>query len=77
MNLLDQAIGLRGWAPLAKALGVSEQAVRKWRDAGRLPRSEFSGETKYAEVIDTETGGMVRASDLIEWSRRGWNAKAA
>ena len=77
MNPLEHAIDLVGWQPLSKALDVSHQAIRKWAEAGRLPRSEFSGETTYAGAIESETGGDVKATDLLEWSRKGWNTKAA
>lgn len=77
MNPLESAVNQVGWSALSKALGVTHQAIRKWLQAGRLPRSEFSGETSYADLIEHETGGKARASDLLEWSRKGWNTKAA
>ncbi len=77
MNPLERAIDQVGWQALSKALDVSHQAIRKWVDAGRLPRSEFSGETTYASVIERETAGAVKVNDLLEWSRKGWNAQAA
>ena len=77
MNPLQQAVDEKGWQSLAKATGKSSQAIRKWLDAGRLPRSEFSGETDYAGVIERETNGAVTATDLLDWSRKGWNSEAA
>ncbi|KKL69961.1 hypothetical protein LCGC14_2109680 [marine sediment metagenome] len=77
MNPLQRAIDEKGWRSLSAALEVSHQAIRKWVEAERLPRSEFSGETNYAEIIERETDGAVSANDLLEWSRSGWNTQAA
>lgn len=62
---LQQAIELVGLTSLAKALGVSYQAVGKWRDAGRLPRTEWTGETNYAETIEALTQGAVTREALM------------
>jgi len=35
----------------AKACGVSRQAIDKWIDRGSLPRTDYSGETNYAEKL--------------------------
>lgn len=77
MTPLQNAIDLVGWIPLANALSVTHQAIRKWHDAGRLPRSEFSGETRYAVKIEIATGGKVTAANLLAWSREGWSSRAA
>lgn len=45
--------------------GITGKAVMKWRDQGRPPRTEYTGETCYAQMIETATGGEVRASDLL------------
>ena len=66
MNLITQVIELVGLRPLAQACGVSHQAVRKWEAAGRLPRTEWTGETNYSEVIEHITGGQVRRCDLLK-----------
>lgn len=79
MNPLSRAIEAvpGGRRRIAKACAVSYQAVQKWEQAGRLPRSEFSGETAYAKTISAETKGAVTESDLLDWSRDGWNTTAA
>lgn len=64
---LQQAIALVGLAPLAKALGVTYQAVGKWEAAGRLPRTEWTGETQYAETIEALTQGAVSREALKTW----------
>ena len=35
----------------AKVCGVSRQAVDKWLAKGSLPRTEYTGETRYAERL--------------------------
>lgn len=66
-NLLTDAIALAGGiSKLADALGVSYQAVRKWERAGRLPRTEWTGETNYSATIESLTGGRVTRERLLE-----------
>lgn len=78
MNPLSQAIESvpGGRQQIAEACGVKYQAVQKWEKAGRLPRSEFSGETDHAGNIERATGGAVTKEDLLCWSREGWNRAA-
>jgi hypothetical protein len=64
-NLLTQAIELVGLARLASELEVTYQAIRKWEKAGRLPRTEWTGETNYGAVIEKLTEGKVRKSALL------------
>lgn len=59
-NLISEAIEIVGLQPLAKACGRSYQALRKWERKGRLPRTEWTGETNYAEVIERETSAKGR-----------------
>jgi hypothetical protein len=70
---LDQAIGLVGLTALARECKVSHQAVRKWQRAGRMPRTEWTGETAYSVTIERITGGEVRKADLL----RPWPAVCA
>lgn len=62
---------------IAQACEVTYQSVRKWERAGRLPRSEFVGETDYAKRIEALTSGTVTEAALLEWSRAGWKSTAA
>lgn len=62
---LSKAIDLKGVVAIAKACGVSHQAVRKWERRGRLPRTEWTGETNYAERIAAAVDGAVTTEDLL------------
>jgi len=65
-NLLSEAANcVGGVSRLAEALGVSYQAIRKWERAGRLPRTEWTGETAYAEKIEALTSGRVTREQLL------------
>lgn len=41
---------------VAKVCGVTYQAVRKWEVRRRLPRTEWTGETRYAEKLERRFG---------------------
>jgi hypothetical protein len=62
---LSSAIRLIGLGNLAKELKVSGQAIRKWERAGRMPRTEWTGETSYAEQIEQLTAGQVTKARLL------------
>ncbi len=62
---LTAAIESVGLASLAKELGVTYQAIRKWEAAGRLPRTEWTGETDYASTISRLMNGQIRRDDLL------------
>jgi hypothetical protein len=57
-----------GIQPLSKACGVTVPAIRKWLMAGRMPRTEWTGETTYAEIAERLTNGKVtRVMLLAKW----------
>jgi hypothetical protein len=62
---LRNAIELIGMQPLAKHLSVSYQAVQKWERAGRMPRTEWTGETQYSEKIEALTSNEVTRDQLL------------
>jgi DNA-binding transcriptional regulator YdaS (Cro superfamily) len=64
-NLITQAIEIVGLARLARLLGVTYQAIRKWEARGRLPRTEWTGETNYAGLIEEATEGQITAAALL------------
>lgn len=52
MSNLKESIDDAGGVPaVAKACGISERAVYKWLSSCSLPRTEYTGETSYADVI--------------------------
>lgn len=61
---LEKAIAKVGLARLARTLEVTGPAIRKWQRAGRLPRTEWTGETDYAERISAACGGEPSAVQL-------------
>lgn len=67
---IQAAIDIVGLSTLARGLGVTHQAVRKWQRAGRLPRTEWTGETEYAAKIAEMSGGVVLRDDVMS----KWNA---
>jgi len=46
-----EAVG--GIGAAAKVCNRSYQALNKWRQAGCLPRTDYTGETQYAELLAT------------------------
>lgn len=52
MEVLNTRLKEIGIAKVAKACGVSVQAVYKWTRKG-LPRTEWTGETSHAKTIAT------------------------
>lgn len=72
MNQIETAIAcLGGLTAFTKALNtrlarpVTYQAVKKWAARGRLPRTEWTGESHYAAAIEQITNGIVSQSDLL------------
>ena len=75
MNLISHAIVLSGGiSHLAKNCGVSYQAVRRWEQANRLPRTELTGETEYARAIAKTIGNKITRRKLLDATRKGWQA---
>lgn len=49
---------------VAKVCGVTRQAVDKWIHNGRLPRTDYTGETNYAELLAKASKGAFTARQL-------------
>lgn len=62
---LGAAIAHLGLSALAKQCGVTHQAVRKWHRKRRMPRTEWTGETQYAEAIERAMAGRVTRDMLL------------
>jgi hypothetical protein len=75
MNLIEKAIAHAGGVTaFTKALNdlierpVTYQAVKKWAAKGRLPRTEWTGESHYASAIEKLTSGEVPRERLLNIS---------
>lgn len=64
-NPISKAVGIAGLVKIATACGVTYQAVRKWERARRLPRTEWTGETRHAAAIEAATNGAVTKAELL------------
>lgn len=65
-NLITQAIELTGLTRLARACGVTYQSVKRWETRGRVPRTDWTGETDYASCIEIATGGRITRAQLLD-----------
>ena len=78
MSTVKSAIELIGLTPVAKRFGYRPSAVQKWRDDGRLPRTDLAGITNYAAVIaelSEATESPVTVEQLLDDTRAGWKAR--
>lgn len=64
-NYITEAISKAGLQGVSDAVGKSYQAVRKWEKQGHLPRTEWTGETNYAELISEATDFHVTKDQLL------------
>ena len=55
---------LGSYEAVGRVCGVSGKAVMKWVSTGRLPRTEYTGETAYADRISRATNGVVTREEL-------------
>lgn len=63
---LETAISQVGGASAAaRIIGKSAMTVSKWRKRGALPKTEYTGETSYAEALAAASDGQFTA----EWLR--------
>jgi hypothetical protein len=83
MNLIEQAIKhVGGVTAFTKALNelierpVTYQAVKKWAAKGRLPRTEWTGETRYAVAIEQLTDRQVLRDELLKSAAASSEPKA-
>lgn len=62
---LKNAFEFFGPYRLARICKVSGPAVYKWKKRGCLPRTEWTGETCYAELIEKASGGHFAKDELL------------
>lgn len=73
---LVKAIDILGLQGVAQVCGVTYQAVRKWKAGGRMPRTEWTGETAYCAAIQRATNDRVtREMLLASWPAVASDAK--
>lgn len=63
---LRDAVLLVGRRKVAEACGVGQAAVLRWESNACLPRTDFTGETDYAERISRATNFAFSAKLLRE-----------
>ena len=59
--MIDSAGGV---AAAAAVCGVTPRAVYKWLSNERLPRTDYTGETQYAEALSMAAGGLVTPEEI-------------
>ncbi len=64
-NLITKAIDLIGLSNLANECDVTYQSVRKWEKRGKLPRTEWTGETSYSDVIERLSKKQITKRQLL------------
>jgi len=70
---LKSAIDQVGGPPVAAALcGLTPRGIYKWLARGSLPRTEYTGETNYAELLAAASNDAFSA----EWLRENARPKA-
>lgn len=78
MSTVTSAIERIGLSPIARRCGYRPSAIQKWRDRGRLPKTDLAGLTNYAEVIaelSEATEEPVTKEELLRDTRMAWETK--
>lgn len=66
MSALKESIDKVGGVAKASSIcGVSQRAIYKWITANSLPRTEYTGETSYAQSLAAESKGQFTAEWLL------------
>jgi len=69
-NALRAAIAAVGGPALAAGIcGLTARGIYKWLARGVLPRTEYTGETHYAELLAAASNGAFTAEWLREHAR--------
>ncbi|EJG5923483.1 MAG: DNA-binding protein [Citrobacter sp.] len=66
---LSEVIKAIGVQSISTACGCSPRAIYKWIEKGCLPRTDFTGETHYAEQIAVASSGKYSAELIKKISR--------
>lgn len=66
MNAISIAVEkVGGPVSAAKVCGIRRQAVDKWLSKGCLPRTDYTGETNYAQRLAAASSGQFTAEWLL------------
>ncbi|WHP46397.1 hypothetical protein QMO40_07110 [Mannheimia bovis] len=77
MNDLKQIIESIGSVlKVSELLGVSHSAIHRWLIANALPRTEWTGETDYAQRLSDALGGKLSKTQILEIAHPRNNPKA-
>lgn len=76
-NPVTSAIKHIGLSPIARRLGYQPSAIQRWRDDGRLPKTDLAGLTTYAVTIEEMCDGKWTAEQLLGATRDSWLQKQA
>lgn len=64
MQKAINAVG--GRTKAASLLGISYVAVRKMEEKGALPRTDYTGETSYAQTLASNSNGLISRDWLMD-----------
>ena len=68
MESLKHIIDSLGAAKVADLCGISVRAVYKWRTSNSLPRTEYTGETRYSEILSQALENVISAEEIRNFS---------
>lgn len=68
MKSLKHIIDSLGAAKVADLCGISVRAVYKWRTSNFLPRTEYTGETRYSEILSQALENVISAEEIRSFS---------
>ena len=74
-NTLEDVIKTVRVSVVSDVCGVSQRAIYKWINNGKLPRTEYTGETNYAEKIALASNGLFSADAILTIGRSKTNTK--
>ncbi|AXX53898.1 hypothetical protein NRA10_10480 [Acinetobacter baumannii] len=66
MNLKFHIDRAGGVYTVAAWINLSPRSIYKWIKKDELPNTEYSGRTKYSEIIEINTKGKVKKVDLLD-----------
>ena len=65
-NPIEQVIKhFGGKTEVADIVGLSYMAINKWEKKGRFPRTDYTGETGYAQKLSDASNGFFSVDELL------------